>query len=92
MMKTTISKDIDLADAKAGYDTACKQILSNRVVLAWILKSCVDEYRDCSIQDIAEKYILKSREKKLGVLFIAIYLCVSRWNHLFPNYLESCWI
>ena len=54
MMKTTISKDIDLADAKAGYDTACKQILSNRVVLAWILKSCVDEYRDCSIQDIAE--------------------------------------
>ena len=60
MMKTTISKDIDLADAKAGYDTACKQILSNKVVLAWILKSCVDEYRDCSIQDIAEKYILKS--------------------------------
>ena len=57
MQKTTIAKDIDMAQAKAGYDDACKKILSNRVVLAWILKSCTDEFRDCSVSDIAEKYI-----------------------------------
>ncbi|MGN1415162.1 MAG: hypothetical protein ACI4WY_13040 [Anaerovoracaceae bacterium] len=62
MQKTTIAKDIDLAGAKAGYDTCCKHILSNKVVLAWILKKCTDEYRDCSIEEIAERYIVSSPE------------------------------
>ncbi|MGN1143301.1 MAG: hypothetical protein ACI4SU_01950, partial [Anaerovoracaceae bacterium] len=62
MQKTTIANDIDLAGAKAGYDTCCKHILSNKVVLAWILKKCTDEYRDCSIEEIAEKYIVRTPE------------------------------
>jgi len=39
------------------YDAACKGILRKRVVLAWILKETVVEYKDCSIDDIAFKYI-----------------------------------
>lgn len=40
-----------------AYDAVCKCVLSEKSILAWILKSCLDEYRDCSIQEIAEKYI-----------------------------------
>ena len=39
-----------------AYDSLCKQILSEKSILAWIMKGCLDEYRDCSIQDIEEKY------------------------------------
>lgn len=39
------------------YDAICKEILSNRQILARILKRFVKEYRNCSIQDIEEKYI-----------------------------------
>lgn len=38
-------------------DAACKRVLSEKSILAWIMKSCLDGYRDCSIQEIAEKYI-----------------------------------
>lgn len=41
----------------SSIDAACKRLLANKIILAWIMKSCVEEYRDCTIQDIAEKYI-----------------------------------
>ena len=46
-----------LADTNARYDAACKRVLSERFILAWIMKSCLEEYRDCSVREIAEKYI-----------------------------------
>lgn len=42
---------------KADYDKACKKLLSEKVILAWIMKSCLKEYQDCSISEIAENYI-----------------------------------
>ena len=36
-----------------AYDAACKRVLSEKSILAWIIKSCLDEYRDCSIQEIS---------------------------------------
>ena len=41
----------------ASYDKAAKRFLSMKMLLAWILKYLVAEFRDCSIKDIAEKYI-----------------------------------
>ena len=38
-------------------DAACKRLLANKSILAWILKDCVEEYRNCDIRDIVEKYI-----------------------------------
>ena len=49
--------DIFLEKRKAAYDAAAKAILSERIILAWILKYCVEEFKDCEISDIAEKYI-----------------------------------
>ena len=44
-------------DSKAAYDAQCKKVLSQKIVLAWIMKSCLAEYKDCAIDDIVEKYI-----------------------------------
>ncbi len=42
---------------KALYDEACKNVLSERGIAAHILKTCVEEYKNSSIEDIAHKYI-----------------------------------
>ena len=54
---TTIAKNIRLTDEKTRYDAACKRLLSEKMILAWIMKNCVEEYRDCDVNEIAEKYI-----------------------------------
>ena len=46
-----------LDDANASYDKAAKRFLAEKVLLAWILIYLVEEFRECSLRDIAEKYI-----------------------------------
>lgn len=46
-----------MAGEMISYDEACKKVLANKIILAWILKSCVKEYYNYSVEDIAEKYI-----------------------------------
>lgn len=55
--KTSIAKDIETAKEKSNLDSACKRLLANKVILAWMLKECLDEFKDESIKDISEKYI-----------------------------------
>jgi len=56
-METTLSKDIRTMDDSARYDATCKQVLSEKIILAWIMKSCLQEYQDCDVREITEKYI-----------------------------------
>ena len=56
-VNTPIAEDIRVTDQNAQYDAACKRLLSEKIILAWIMKSCLDEYRDCDVKEIAEKYI-----------------------------------
>ena len=56
--KTTISQSIQADSNMAKYDAACKCMLAEKIVLAWIMKSCMEEYADCRIQEIADNYIL----------------------------------
>lgn len=37
-MKNEFAGDLALAEGKSQYDTYCKRILANKVILAWILK------------------------------------------------------
>ena len=55
--ESTLAKMISTAGEKAAYDNACKRLLANKIILAWIMKSCLEEYRDCEIPEIASKYI-----------------------------------
>jgi hypothetical protein len=52
--KTTLTKNVEVANDKAAYDTACKALLSEKIILAWIMKSCVEEYRDMDVKEIAD--------------------------------------
>ena len=52
-----LSETISLTEAKARLDNSCKKILANKIILAWIMKHSMDEYRDYDVVDIAEHYI-----------------------------------
>ena len=49
-------------ERKARYDAECKQVLSEKGILAQILKDCTEEFHSCSIDDIVNKYIQDSPE------------------------------
>ena len=51
-IENTIAKSIRAADDKARYDAACKRLLSEKAILAWIMKASMDEYKNCEIQEI----------------------------------------
>ena len=52
---------ISAEERKALYDAACKKVLSEKGIVAHILKDCVEEYKDASIEDIIHKYIQGTR-------------------------------
>lgn len=55
--ETTMSQGLHVIDDCAGYDAACKRVLSEKAILARIMKSCLEEYKDCDVDDIEKKYI-----------------------------------
>ena len=55
--QTTLAQGLHITDNRAGYDAACKRVLSEKAILARIMNSCLEEYKDCDVNDIAEKYI-----------------------------------
>ena len=37
---------------KKQYDASCKALLAEKAILARLLKSCIPDFKDCSIEDI----------------------------------------
>ncbi len=56
-VETTIAQGLHATDDSAGYDAACKRVLSEKAILARIMKACLDEYKDCDVNEIMGKYI-----------------------------------
>ena len=54
-----IAQNLKVADEDASfkYDESARNFVAEKPVLAYILKSALDEYADCTIQEIAEKFI-----------------------------------
>ena len=55
--KTKLAGQMELAGSHARLDGACKKLLSNKIILAWILKSTVDEFKEYDVDEIAGRYI-----------------------------------
>lgn len=68
-MNTPVAEDIHVASDNAKLDASCKRLLSEKSILAWIMKSCLEEYRDCDVKDIVEKYI--EGQPQVGVVPVA---------------------
>ena len=59
-------EDTFMKNNKATYDAAAKEFLSNKSILAWLLKYCVAEFKDYGITEIAEKYI--GNDVEVGII------------------------
>ena len=55
--ETTLSKTMAASTEKEQYDAACKRLLAEKIILAWIMKNTIKEYASYSVQDIANQYI-----------------------------------
>ncbi len=51
-VETILSQDIRNAHNKAQLDVHCKRILGNKLVLAWIMRECLEEYQGRSVEEI----------------------------------------
>ena len=52
-MKTSVTRTIENNADHISYDAVCKHLLSEKSILAWIMKYCVSECREMAIEDIA---------------------------------------
>lgn len=52
-MDNELARSISNAGLKIQYDALCRQVLSHRNILAWILQSTTEEYKECSIEEIS---------------------------------------
>ena len=56
-MENQLAHAITQTEYDSSYDKAAKKLLANKQILAQIMKGCVNEYSDCTVDDIVEKYI-----------------------------------
>ena len=54
---TLLTSMIESSDDKKMYDLLCKRLISNKIILAWIMKRCASEYKDSDVEKIASTYI-----------------------------------
>jgi hypothetical protein len=64
MIENTLSQNISAAGDESQYDAACKRLLSNKTILAWIMKNCLTEFQELSIEEIVENCFVE--EPKVG--------------------------
>ena len=55
--KTTLSQSIDIVTQKAQYDAACKKVLAEKIILAWIMKHTMKEYETYDVWEIVESIL-----------------------------------
>ena len=56
-LPTSLSLALAATTLQARYDASCKRVLSEKVILAWILHTCVPEYKTIAIDKIMNQYI-----------------------------------
>ena len=57
MRSNTLSKTLDTSGYAAQYDERVKRLLSEKIVLAWILKGCAVEFQGLSVDRIVQEHI-----------------------------------
>ncbi len=55
--ETAVGHAVTVLNEAAAYDAAVKSLLSHKPFLARIMKECLPEYKDCSVDDIINLYI-----------------------------------
>ncbi len=56
-VETSIAQGLRTTELQADYDACCKRLLSEKVILANLLKGIAEEYKECSVENIENRYI-----------------------------------
>lgn len=54
MEETLLAADLRILEKQNQYDAAVKRLLANKEILARILNGCVQEYQECSVEEIIQ--------------------------------------
>lgn len=57
IIETEIARSLDVAGDQAKYDAAARKLVAQKAILAYILKSTLDELRLVPVKRIAEEFI-----------------------------------
>ena len=57
VMESELAQMIDVSGLEARYDAAAKKLVAQKSILAYILKSTMDEFSDVPVKTIAEELI-----------------------------------
>ena len=57
LSETSLASAVRNTSAEAQYDAACKRLISEKEILARILKSCVEEFENTTIEEIRDHCI-----------------------------------
>ncbi len=66
-VENQLAHTIDQTEYDSRYDRTAKKLLANKQILAQIMKGCVNEYSDCTVDDIVEN---TSREPRRLALLV----------------------
>lgn len=64
-----ISQTLEAAGAEARYDAAARKLVAQKSILAYILKSSMDEFADVSVKQIADELIDGSPQVSEAAVF-----------------------
>ena len=56
----------EISEEEKVLDESCKKILSFKCVISRIMQACIDEFKDTSVKDIEEKYIVGTPESLIA--------------------------
>ena len=80
-----LARSISQAGMEARYDESVKRLLANKMILATIMKECLEEYHLCTVEEIAEKYIEgEPQVSKVGVHTDETHPAAERKNPGYP--------
>ena len=52
--RTSLSHQLEISGNNVQYDTEVKKVLSNKIILAWILKYSTEEFKEATLEEIKE--------------------------------------
>ena len=58
MAQTNLADSIDASDSRAKLDAVAKKLIRHRIILAEILKECVEEFHECEVSYIEQHCII----------------------------------
>ena len=54
-VQTGLADSIDISESKAKLDAVAKRLIRHKVILAEIMKACVEEFKDCDVKTIVDQ-------------------------------------